>query len=51
MYIKNAYDAQRWKKALMDYANSERPDEHAHPCSMIWTFYVCRSILQDLLIL
>ena len=33
------------KKALMPYANSEGPNEHAHPCSLIWTFSVRRRIL------
>ena len=45
------YDAQDGKKALMPYANSEDPDKFAHPCSLIWTFSVCRHILQYLLIL
>ena len=32
------YDTQRGKRALMSYANSEVPDQRAHPRSMIWTF-------------
>ena len=32
------YDAQRGKKALMQYPNSKGPDERAHPSSLIWTF-------------
>ena len=35
----------------MSYANSLGPGEHAHPCSLIWTFSVCRHILQYPLIL
>ena len=38
--------SQRGKRALMSYANSLGPGEHAHPCSLIWTFSVCRHILQ-----
>ena len=37
---KELYDVQRGKKDLMPYANSECPDEHAPPYSLIWTFYV-----------
>ena len=39
------------KKARMPYANSEIPDEPAHPCSLICTFSVRRHILQYQLIL
>ena len=35
----------------MLYANREVPDEPAYPCSLIWTFSVCRHILQYPLIL
>ena len=43
-------DTQRGKK-VMAHARSEGPDEHAHPCSLIWTFSVPRYILQYPLIL
>ena len=39
------------KKALMSYADSEDPDKHASPCSLIWTFSGLRHILQYSLIL
>ena len=35
----------------MPYMDSEVPDEHAQPCSLIWTFSVLRHILQYPLIL
>ena len=44
-------DAQRGKKTLMPYANSESRDEHANQCRLLWTFSVCRHILQYPLIL
>ena len=31
-------DVQHGKKALMPYGNSKDPNEHAHLCSLIWTF-------------
>ena len=37
-------DAQRGKKALIPFTNSQCLDERAHPCSLIWTFSVCRHI-------
>ena len=30
-----------WEKALQPYANTEGPEDRAHPCSPIWTFSVC----------
>ena len=24
----------------MSYANSEDPDQHVHPCSLIWAFFL-----------
>ena len=51
LFLHEAYDAQHGKKALMPYANSEGPDEHVHPYSLIWTFSVLRHILQYPLIL
>ena len=47
----NIYDAQHGKMALMPHANSEGPDERAHPCSLIWLFFFRRHILQYPLIL
>ena len=44
------FDAQRGKKALMPYVNSEGPDECAHPCSLIRTFCVRRHIQLTLVI-
>ena len=34
------------KKALMSYANSEGPDQRAHPCKLIRAFTVRQLILQ-----
>ena len=34
-------DAQRGKRSLMSYANSESSDQHEHPCSLILAFSVC----------
>ena len=51
IFLHEGYDAQHGKKALMPYSNSEGPDEHVHPCSLIWTFSVLRHILQYPLIL
>ena len=50
-YRDNIYNAQRGKKALMPYANSEGPDERAHPCSLILTFSFNQHILQCIMIL
>ena len=44
-------DMKHEKKSLMPYANSEGPDQHAHPCSLIWAFSICEHILQYPLIL
>ena len=51
LWVYFSYDAQRGKKALMHYANSEDQDQHEHLCSLIWTFSVPRHILQYPLIL
>ena len=45
------YDAQCRKKALMHFADKVGPDQYAHPCSLIWTFSVCRHLVQYPLIL
>ena len=39
------------KMALMLYANSAGPDQHVHPCSLIWTFSAHPHTLQYPLIL
>ena len=44
-------DAQCTKWALMHPADNVGSDQRAHLCSLIWTFSVCRHILQYSLIL
>ena len=39
-----SYDAQRGKRALIQHANNEGPDQHGRPCSLIWTLFVRRNI-------
>ena len=44
--VKNTYDAQPVKRALMSYADSKGPNQHVHLSSLIWAFSVCQHILQ-----
>ena len=43
--------AQHGKKAFMPYANSEGPEERAHPYCLIWSSFVRRHIIQYPLVL
>ena len=42
---------QHMKSAFMQFVDNVGPDQHAHPCSVIWAFSVRRHMLQYPLIL
>ena len=44
--IFSSYDVHRGKTTIMPYANSEGPDERAHPSSLIFTFSVRWYVLE-----